>query len=391
MSAITSPRPRVLLAITVYNGRDFVPRCITSAAALRAADDYELDVLLLDDASPEPGFSDDLLRWATDAGVGCYRTPRNLGIVRNVNLALVHGLAEEYDYVVIANSDVVFPSNFVRQSLAVMAEDDTIGSLTAWSNNVSVYSLPNADPDRYLADQDVVDWVSASLEGEFGTAAVDIPAGISFAITIRRAAIETTGIMDPVFGRGYCEETDWSLRSLATGWRLCLVPSVFVYHQGRGSTESAGLVAGGHSTVPENEAVIDLRYPSFRNKVEAFVGSDVLPTAHRNAAQRIVTDAVRNWGYRLNIGWLEPNTERFGAQVNVTLDVSGPTPLARAGFLGFEATFPIDERDPGSALIELFGGPPSHVGIGERGDLADTIFLAFPAVPRSGYRYPSQV
>lgn len=384
-------RPRVLLAITVYNGREFVPRCITSAAALRDAGDYDLDVLLLDDASPEPGFSDDLMDWAHAAGVQCYRTPLNLGIVRNVSLGMEHGVREGYDAVVIANSDVIFPSNFIRQGLAVLDSDPTIGSLTAWSNNVSVYSLPNWNPDGYLADQDVVNWVSASIEGEFGLGAMDIPAGISFAIMMRREAIETTGYMDPVFGRGYCEETDWSLRSLAAGWRLCLLPSVFVYHQGRGSTEAAGLVAGGHSTVPENEAVIDLRYPDFRNKVAAFVGSDVLPTAHRNARRRIVRDAIATWGYRLNLGWLAPDAGMFGSQVHVTIDLAAPVPVARANFIGFETAFPIDETRPGEALLELFGVPPTHIGAGERGDLADKVFAAFGGVPTTNYRYPAQV
>ena len=384
-------KPRVLLAITVYNGRAFVPRCIESAAALQGDDRYELEVLLLDDASPEPGFSEDLATWAAAAGVRHYCTPRNLGIVRNVNLGLAYALSEGFDPVVIANSDVVFPSNYIAQSLAAMEADPKIGSVTAWSNNVSVYSVPNVDPDLFLADQEVVSWLSAVLEGEFGTAAIDIPAGISFAMMIRRQALIDTGVMDPVFGRGYCEETDWSLRSLGAGWRLCLLPSVFVYHQGRGSTESAGLVAGGHSTVPENEAVIDLRYPAFRNKVGAFLASDVLTIAHRNATRRIVTDAVRTWGYDLDLGWLAPKAAKFGNNVHVTLDMTGSRPLVRAAFLGFEATFPFDETDPGGALLKIFGEPPRHIGLGERGDLTTRVFAAFGDVPTSGYRYPAQV
>ena len=53
--------------------------------------------------------------------------------------------------------------------------------MTAWSNNVSMYSMPNADPDRFLADQDRVDWLSDTLAEHYPDAAMDIPAGISFA------------------------------------------------------------------------------------------------------------------------------------------------------------------------------------------------------------------
>ena len=64
--------------------------------------------------------------------------------------------------------------------LGVAATDEAIGSVTAFSNNVSAYSLPNAEPDRYLSSQGVVDWMSVCLAGEYGTAAIDVPAAISF-------------------------------------------------------------------------------------------------------------------------------------------------------------------------------------------------------------------
>ena len=51
----TGAAPRLLLAITVYNGRKFVPRCIDSAVRL-SHDGCEVDVVILDDCSPEPGW-----------------------------------------------------------------------------------------------------------------------------------------------------------------------------------------------------------------------------------------------------------------------------------------------------------------------------------------------
>jgi GT2 family glycosyltransferase len=381
--------PRVLLAITVYNGRAFVPKCIESAARLRGRAEYDLDVLVLDDASPEPGFSDDLLRWCRDAGIDCYRTPRNLGIVRNVNLGLLRAMDGDYDFVIIANSDVVFPSNLITGMIAIAESDETIGSVTAWSTNVSAYSLPNVDPDAYIDEQVVVDWLSASLEGEFGHGAMDVPAGISFCILIPRRVVHDVGIMDPVFGRGYCEETDWSLRSRARGWRVVLAPGVFVYHAGRGSTVEAGLVAGGHSTVPENEAVIDLRYPLFRGQVHAFLASELLPTARRNASRRIIADAARQFGWELDLSWLRPVTGNQHG-VRCSCEPSGRQPMVRASFRGFECEVPIEETDIPGSLLSFFGSEPSFIGVAERGDVSDRLFAEW-GEGVDNYRYPHHV
>lgn len=382
--------PRVLLAITVYNGRSFVPAAIESAARLRGNPDLEVDVLVLDDASPEPGFSESLRGWCDAAGVDCYRTPSNLGIPRNVNLGLLRALDAGYDHVIIANSDVLFPSNLVERLVAVADSDPTIGSVTAWSNNVSIYSLPNDDPDQYLSRQETVDWLSATIAGEFGDAAIDIPAGISFAILIPRRSLIDVGLMDPVFGRGYCEETDWSLRSLGQGWRAVLAPSAFVYHQGRGSNIEAGLVAGGHTTVPENEAVIDLRYPLFRSQAEAFVGSDILPLAHKNAIRRIVRDGARQFGWRLDLGWLAPVDDAAWI-ARCTVDPSGTEPLVQVSFLGFRTELSLDPERPLDGLREFFGSDPVQVGVGERGDLARRLYAEVAGDAPDGYRYPHRV
>ncbi len=90
-------KPRILLAITVYNGQAFVPRCLQSAARV-GRQTADLDVLVLDDASPEPGFSAALAQHCARLGFRYYRSPRNLGIVRNVNLGMLAATEGAYDY-----------------------------------------------------------------------------------------------------------------------------------------------------------------------------------------------------------------------------------------------------------------------------------------------------
>ena len=257
--------------MTVYNGASVVPWCLRSAARAAAQSaSTACDVLVLDDASPEPGFSEHVADLCAGLDIQYYRTPRNLGIPRNVNVGLLRAVHAGYDYVLIANLDVLFGAHTVDRMVDVIAADEKIGSVTAWSNNVSIYSLPNDDPDKNLADQEFVDWIGDVTAGEFGRSAVDIPAGISFCILIPTEVIRSVGLMDPVFGRGYCEETDWTLRSQQLGYRIVLAPSAFVYHQGQGSNRAAGIIASGHTSVPAYERIIDLRYPLFREQVQGF-------------------------------------------------------------------------------------------------------------------------
>jgi GT2 family glycosyltransferase len=386
---VEAKNPRVLLAITVYNGRAFVPRCIDSAVHL-GSQGFDLDVIVLDDKSPEPGWSDELAHYCQQVGVGYYCTPRNLGIPRNVSLGLLTALQGGYSHVVISNSDVIYAKNAVEQLLAICAADPSIGSATAWSNNVSLYSIPNEDPDRHLADQEVVDWVGASLAGSYGTEAIDIPAGISFAIMMPTSAVRDVGLMDPVFGRGYCEETDWSIRSRSLSYRLTLAPGAFVYHQGQGSNSEAGLVMSGHTTVPANEAIIDMRYPLFRSEVAAFTACGILQELHQKGPEELVRQAGRQFGYVIQVGWLP----RVAAPdiCRVMINPSSTSPAIVADFRGFRTVIPLgSEGDAATTIRSFFGRDPSGLDLLARGpfsqDIADAFGQAVDPVPM----YPERV
>jgi GT2 family glycosyltransferase len=355
---MTSDKPRILLAITVYNGDDIVPRAMRSAARLRQ-DTVDVDVLMLDDASPQPGFSEQIAALADELGMGYYRTPRNLGIVRNVNMGLLRGLEQGYDGVIISNSDVIYPAGLVEQLWAVSQTDPRIGSVVALSNNVSIYSLPNADPDRFLSSQETVDELTGWLTEAFGTEAVDIPAGISFAMLVTTKAMHTVGIMDPIFGRGYCEETDWSRRCLNAGLRLVMAPSTFVYHAGQGSTAAAGMLKPGHSTVPEHEAILDLRYADFRTDVQRFFDSGANERMHAKALETITVQAAKTHGYTVTTTVLDPAETDAGPQVVLSNDDEGGV-VATAHYRGFSGALDV-AADALPSVAALVGGKPTLV------------------------------
>lgn len=382
-------RPRVLHCITVYNGRAFVLPAIESALRIDQSD-AKIDLLILDDASPEPSWSDELAAFCRERGVMYYRTPRNLGIPRNVSLGLLTAVKRGYDYVVISNSDVLYPAGLMSAMLPV-ASQANVGSVTAWSNNVSIYSLPNLDPNLNLHSQPVVDWLHASLNGYFGDAAMDIPAGISFCILVPTSVVEDVGIMDPCFGRGYCEETDWSLRSLKAGYRVCLAPGTFVFHHGRGSNLDAGIVSLHTTTVPENEAIIDLRYPQFRSQVNAFVHSGILARAHADALGHIIRSAAQQFGYSLEVGWISREDHKEN-DVRVCLSPDGFSSSAQVTFRGFCLNIPFDTKDAGGSIRSYFEREPNSINVFDRGKGALQLAEAFPGqVALARRNYPSRI
>lgn len=384
---------KVLLAILVYNGRSFVPTCIESAVRTRDAD-HDVDMVVLDDCSPDPGWSEELGDLCNDAGVGYYRSPRNLGIPRNMNLALLRGVSAGYDHVVLLNSDVVLPRRLVDVLVGVADANESVGSVTAWSNNVSVYSLPNKDPGRFLSSIGVVDFVSEALGGEFGPAGVEIPVAVGFCMLIPTPAIRRVGLFDPVFGRGYCEELDWSLRAKALGLRNILAPSTFVYHSGSGSTRDAALLPRGCSTVMANERIVDWRYPLFRSQVEAFMASEIPDRMTGDGLRRIVLCAARDRGYEVEASWLEPAGDADASvRFVITPDGSGLRLFGHSN--GFVAPFPVDRARGVLGTVEhTVGIPPRRVSIRDRGRSASQLLSEAEAakVPiLEGVGYPTRV
>lgn len=389
---------RVLVVVIVYNGRAFVPRALRSIARLPQTSRSTVDVLVLDDASPEPGWSDELAALSAELGIDCYCSPRNLGIPRNMNLGLLRAEAEGYDACILLNSDVVVPANLVDALAAVADTHPRIASVTAWANDVSIYSLANADAERHLSDQSRIDAVSASLSSEFGAMSVELPTGVGFCLYLPMAAVAEVGLLDPVFGRGYAEEVDWCCRATEAGWHHVLAPGAFAFHMGSATNTEAGVLQRGMRTVVVNEAIVDQRHPGYRGRLEAWAAADPLAELRRRALRRLVADAARERGAVVDATWLNrPSPGGAGApddRVRVVVAPDGPEPVVLASADGWELPIPVGADGVMAAISGLLGVRPEQVRLLDRGDQAGRLAVEAEAggVPvRSLVRYPERV
>jgi GT2 family glycosyltransferase len=355
---------RTLVAVLVYGGAEFVPACIESAARLVVPG--QVDVLVLDDCSPDSDWSRTVRAQCGTSGVGYYRSPRNIGIPRNMNLAVLRAASEGYDYVAITNSDVVFPANLVSAMVDTAQSDPSIASVTAWSNHVSSFSLVNFDPIRTLGSRSSVDRVSTLLERHFRGRAIDIPVGVGFCMLLPVSMIEAVGLFDPIFGRGYCEEVDWCLRADQFGFRNVLAPSAFVYHIGNATTKNVGVLEHWETSDPANEAIIDLRYPYYRERLLEWDGATAFDDLRDEAATELIMEGAREFGYVVEVAAIPRQEPRD--ETRFVLSPDGDPHSVYATQQAFEVTMRLDAGPVLDVLERRIGTKPHAIVVRDRSD-----------------------
>lgn len=379
------PRQRVLLAVVASSGEEFVPACLVSAAG---ADDVhrDIDVLVLDDRSVDEGRGQEVQAMCDSLDFGYYRSPRPLGATRTMNLALVRATSAGYDHVFILRSDAMAPTNMVNAMIRVAEANAGVGSVTAWSNGSSVFAIPNHDGTRLTGRQDLVDWISAELEREFGSAALDIPAGGGSCLLIPVPVLAKVGLFDPVHGCGASAQVDWCLRSRTRAQRAVLAPSALVLHQGSATT------AVSRTTVAaRNEQIVALRYPWYWTDREAFVQSGALKPQFERALRALVLRAAARFGYAVEATWVP--VARSGDQVRVVVDPAGRSSSADVEFCGFRITLDVPGRDLVALLTECLGPAPCRIAVHDRGLFVDQLAAAWGVtVPfEDNCMYPQRV
>jgi GT2 family glycosyltransferase/glycosyltransferase involved in cell wall biosynthesis len=256
------------IVIPVYNAAGDLARCVDSVLA-HSKGDWRL--LLIDDASPELAirtyFSG--LRARHLPRVTLLANERNLGFALTANRGMREARAGAD--VLLLNSDTVVTAGWLDKLARCAASDPRIGTITPFSNNAEICSLP-----RFCVNNP---WPAAEEPGPLVTAlqlaAVptypDLPTGVGFCLYIRRVLIDAIGGFDPAFGLGYGEENDFCMRAAAAGYRNVLCEDAFVLHLG-GSSFGAKRA----DLAERNMALLLERHPRYLELVHAYIAADPL-------------------------------------------------------------------------------------------------------------------
>lgn len=252
------PTDKATIVVPVYNAYDDVASLLPR---LRGA---QYPILLVDDGSDDARIAP-LLSEFTD------QMPTAKVISHCINQGFVAAANTGFDHsnghVILLNSDTILPSgDWTTRLLEPMVNDPTVASVTPFSNNAEIISVPSARTVSQINPilVDKIDDAAKRFAPRHSTC--ELPTGIGFCMALNQDFLARIGPFDPAFGRGYGEEVDWCQRARLAGGRNLALSSVFVGHKG-----GASFGAQKQDRIKAAARIINTRYPTYDSDVENWV------------------------------------------------------------------------------------------------------------------------
>ena len=273
--------------IPVYQDLAVTHRCLDSVLGHRQQRLHE--VIVIDDASPDPDLARYLDELAAAGRITLLRNAANQGFVVTANQGLALHLDRD---VVLLNSDTEVTGDWLDRLMRCAYATTTTGTVTPFSNNATLCSYPRPGvanklpPGLSLAETDAL--FQRANAGRW----LEIPTAVGFCMYIRRDCLQAVGAFDEHnFGLGYGEENDFCMRAARRGWRHALSADTFVYHLG-------GVSFGERRTALQEQGrkQLALLHPDYEKKVHDFIRLDpVKPLRYAVdlARSRLNTDQAR--------------------------------------------------------------------------------------------------
>ncbi len=262
--------PKVTVIVPVYGSPARTLACLES---LRRELPPWAQILVVDDASPQPELATALDQLAAERQICLLRCPANLGFPSAVNA----GLALAVGDVVLLNSDTLVPLGWLEQLHKAAWSDAAIGTVTPLSNDATITSYPSVEGGNTVPNLAETDQLHRLAARANGARVVTIPTAVGFCMYIRRDCLRAVGpLRADVFAQGYGEENDFCMRAHAAGWRHVAAVGAFVAHVG-----SASFGGARAHLLARNEKILHRLHPIYPDLVARHIAADPLALARR--------------------------------------------------------------------------------------------------------------
>jgi O-antigen biosynthesis protein len=270
------------IILPIFNGFEYLVKCVDS---IINNSDKPFNLYLLNDSSTDSRVSNYLEQLKNRYHSGEFRDSYlkslivinnkfNKGFVKNVNQGF-ELIANNKNNIVIINSDVEVPKNWLSRITHPFEIYERIASVTPMSNSATILSIPNKSSDNPIPfgfDINKMDSICQSISYPL----VKIPTGIGFCMAINKKALNEIGFFDEnTFELGYGEENDWCTRAANAGFVNIAATNLFVYHK-HGVSFGESLNKKRQKLRRDNYKKLVLKHPNYEKRLQKFIAVDPL-------------------------------------------------------------------------------------------------------------------
>jgi len=253
--------------VPIYNAYDDFLKCLYSL--FNYQDIYR--IIFLDDCSTDTRVKD-LLRTLKDheqeRRFRIEANPQNLGYLKTVS----KGMRMAKNDIILLNTDTVVTPNWARKIRACAYSDDKISTVTPFTNNGRMCSVPEFLQNNEIPEGFTVNSFAECVENVSTSRYPELVTAVGFCMYIRRSVIDEIGYFDEVnFEMGYGEEVDFSFRATRRGYRNVLCDNTFVFHKG-----GASFLDSQDAVMEKNHQVLAEKYPELWAAIAQFERSNPL-------------------------------------------------------------------------------------------------------------------
>lgn len=289
---VVHPCHKIDILVPVYKNWSLTRQCLKAlhASLLLAQSDnldapVEIYIHVTNDCSPDQDVNNCLADLCETLGFILHVNSENLGFIHTVNNFMKATTGD----VLLLNSDVIVSLGCIRELLRARSSvGPHVGTLTAFSNNATIFSFPLQVAENPVSSVEAIDHIAQAFRDasdHVGTLTHQVPVSHGFLMYITRTALDSIGYFDDYFGMGYGEEVDWAVRAALKGFEHHLCTSAYAFHKGSASFGTSTRL----KAVENSSQIIASRYPFYDTMIQEFIAYDELIPL-RNSVSRLLLE-----------------------------------------------------------------------------------------------------
>jgi hypothetical protein len=205
----------------------------------------------------------------------------NLGFVKTVNI----GIGYSRNDIILLKSDTIVTYDWANKLKKCAYSEDKIGTVTPFTNNGTICSIPKFCEPNQIPDGFTVDYFAEFVNHVSLRKYPELPTAVGFCMYIKRALIDEIGYFDEErFGKGYGEENDFCMRANKHGYKNILCDDTFIFHR-----EGASFSDKKETLVKQNTKILSEIHPEYFPTVSQFCQTNPLAQLQNNIILRMPT------------------------------------------------------------------------------------------------------